>query len=361
MTTDQSILDHFVVIPESAEIPPPRALSDATLLLPESVQALEPVQEALMRYTAGSIDFPIFLDNSMFQSFSLCKYKGWMGYMRNIAAAGINIHLHFGGAMAKGLETVRLAYYFEGKHLDDALTDGLVAMWKTWGDYVPIKPTPKTIDRLECALIAYFDQWNPATDYLQPYIGADKRPAVEFTFAVPIPGTKHPQTGEEILFVGRYDLLAQFAQDSYRGSLFVDDEKTSTSLGPTWRDQWHLSSQMTGYTWVSRTYGLPVAGAMVRGIGILKSEIKFDQVLTMRSEWAINRWLDRIRAQLVEMIDCWQSDRWPQVLNAACSMYGGCPYKLLCEHEHPEDWLQGNYRHHVWDPLSKDDPLTVKS
>lgn len=362
MAVDQSILDHFVVIPESAVVPPPRALSEHALFaVPESVRALEPVAEALYKYHTRDIDFPIFLDNSMFQAFSLCKYKGWMSYMRNIAAAGINIHLHFGGAFAKGLETVRLSFYAEGKHLDDAITDGLVAMWRTWGTYVPAKPTPKTIDRLECALIAYFNHWDPRTDYLQPYIGADKRPAVEFTFAVPIPGTRHPQTNEEILFVGRFDLLAQFAQDAYRGALFVDDEKTSTSLGPQWRDQWHLSSQMTGYTWASRTYGLPVAGAMVRGIGILKTEIKLDQVITMRDEWAIQRWLDRVRAQIAEMIECWQTRSWPQVLNAACGMYGGCTYRLLCEHQNPEDWLEGNYRHHVWNPLDKDDPLVVKS
>ncbi len=347
-----NILDDFVVPTEPA-IEQPRPLEDRALLIPDSVKVIPEVAKRL--HGADKLSFPIFIDNSAREAYSLCKYKGFISHLRHIVPISSNIHLHFGGAMAKGLETVRKSFYSGARSLEAAVEDGLVAMWKEWGDYEPNPDYkgPKTIDRLECALIAYFDHWNPETDHLQPYIFNDK-PAVEFTFAVPIPDVYHPETGEPMLYVGRFDMLAQLTTGGYKGGLFVDDEKTSTSLGQSWASQWDISPQMTGYVWAAKQYGLPVLGAMVRGIGILKNEIKLADKLTMRSQWQIDAWLAALQRTVREMIVCWQNDEWPQVFNAACNLYGGCPNRLLCSHSDPEAWMQGNYRTHVWDPLDKE-------
>src|SRR3990172_5087025 len=97
---------------------------------------------------------------------------------------------------------------------------------------------------------------------------------IEFSFAAAIPEVKHPETGDPILFCGRFDQLAE-----YNKMLFVEDEKTTTSLGEQWRNNWDLDSQFTGYVWGAKQFGLPVVGAIVRGIGLLKTKTTHQEVI----------------------------------------------------------------------------------
>lgn len=193
----------------------------------------------------------------------------------------------------------------------------------------------------------YFVQWDLGTDTLKPYMPKGK-PAVEFSFALPIPGVNHPTTGDPMLYVGRFDMLGEMPG----GALFVVDDKTTKALGPTWSQQWDLRAQFTGYCWAAREYGHDVQGAIIRGISILKRSNGHAQAITYRPQWKVDLWLDQLIHDVKTMISMWESGRWSLNLDASCTLYGGCPYKALCDVPNPEHWIAGNFEVRVWDPLA---------
>jgi hypothetical protein len=42
----------------------------------------------------------------------------------------------------------------------------------------------------------------------------------------------------------------------------------NSSLGEAWAKQWDLDSQFTGYVRAALEYGFPVAGVVIRGVGL---------------------------------------------------------------------------------------------
>jgi hypothetical protein len=288
----------------------------------------------------------MWLDNTAREALSLCSRKGYYTHWRNIIPIEMSEHLVFGSAYAKGLEVARKAYYGQGLDQDEAILDGLIAAWKDWGHYIPPEKSIKTLENLERSFLAYFVHHDMATDYIRPLM-VDGTPSVEFTFAIPIPDVTHPETGDPILYVGRFDMLAEF-----RSGVWVMDDKTASQLGARWRNSWDLSPQMTGYCWACREYDFPVMGAIIRG-NSPQTEVKIEEVVTYRKDWQINEWLDRLVLDVKAAIQSWDSGIWPKALNAACNMYSGCPYRTLCLSRNPEAAIPGNYKHRVWDPLAE--------
>lgn len=297
------------------------------------------------------LPFPEVLDNSMRSAFVACPQKYFLQYLHHLHPAKTNPDLWAGGCFAKGLEVARIAFHDDGCDPETALHRGLVAFTKEWGlEYNPDEDyTIKTFERMAGALVAYFEEYKLDEDVIQPYRGANGKSAVEFTFAIPIPGTKHPTTGNPIIWAGRFDMLGE-----YMGPLFVVDEKTTKQLGARWLNQWDLRSQFTGYCWAAKHYGHPVVGAVVRGISILKHDYGHAQVITHRPDWMIERWLDDLREDIEHMILCWSRGRYRRDWDAACDNYGGCAYKSLCKVRNPGDWVEGHYHKRVWNPLMSD-------
>jgi hypothetical protein len=171
-------------------------------------------------------------------------------------------------------------------------------------------------------------------------------PAVEFSFALPI-GINHPQTGEPLLYCGRFDMLG-----IHNNTLYAVDEKTTARLGATWQGQWDLRSQFTGYCWAAKEYGYPVAGAIVRGMSLLKNDFGFAEVITYRPDHLIERWLETTRYYINLMILAWQSKQFIHNLDGACTAYGGCPFKKeACDKKNPDEWLETNFVVRKWVPI----------
>jgi hypothetical protein len=296
------------------------------------------------------IPFPSLLDNSAISSFKKCPLDWYYGSIRSIARKGGNIHLHFGGAYAAGLEAGRKAFYDEGASEDDALAIALDTATKFWGDFeVPEEFTgAKNYERLIGALCEYFNQYPLSTDIVKPFKLASGKSAVEFTFAIPL-GIENPDTGEPLLYGGRFDMLAE--RDSV---LFVEDDKTAGQLGNHWMRNWLLDSQFTGYCWAARDFGYPVAGAIIRGLSILKSGYGHAQAIVYRPDWQIERWLQSTRHTVRMMIEYHRQGFYPPVLDKhSCNSYGGCGFHMLCEGPNPEGWIAVNYEPRVWNPLAK--------
>jgi hypothetical protein len=306
-------------------------------------------------------DFPAVFDSTMRSAFVACPQQFYLGQLLGLRKATGSIHLVFGGAIARGLEVTRLAYWQDGLDEVNAVSEGLKAVIDFWGDYEPppdlgtSRAAVKTLDACLDALYSYFEQFPLGSDQISPVM-IDGEPIVEKSFALPIPGTAHPTTGEPIVYAGRFDLLARF-----NDAVFVVDEKTSGSLGSMWLSNWPLNSQVSGYIWGARTYGFPVAGAIIRGLGILKQSIQFQQVVLTRPDWLINRWLAQLARDINRAAEMWKAAHalddihmaFDRALGSSCSAYGGCPFVSLCETENPVPFYDEFTVVH-WDPLKRE-------
>jgi hypothetical protein len=178
--------------------------------------------------------------------------------------------------------------------------------------------------------------------------GRDSRLGIECTFALPLE-IRHPQTGDPMLYAGRFDMLAE-----REGVLFVVDEKTTSQLGDSWSSKWDLRGQITGYIWAAKQFGIPVAGAIIRGVSILKTQYGHAEASVVRSQWEIDRWYEQLNIKLQRMIDAWKSGVFTYSLGDACESYGGCGYKTLCTVPDPEPYIPVHYERIQWNPLNKD-------
>ena len=292
--------------------------------------------------------FPRVFDNTMLADGSDCPMKVKYKFFQHLRPNYANANLHAGGAFAKGIEAVRKAYYTRSStRKEHADVEGTRALIQAYGDFDPGESV-KTSERMVGALGSYLTQYDPANDHVKPLILPNGEPAVEFSFASPV-DVLHPETNEPIIYCGRFDMLGVLNENE--AALFVTDEKTTKQLGPTWPKQWTLRSQFMGYTWGARNYGYPVIGAIVRGISILKNSYGHAEAIVYFTDAQIARWYEQICLKLEDLILQWKSDKWRYNFNSACSSYGGCDFRMLCESDDPQQWLDPYYRVEVWDPL----------
>lgn len=309
------------------------------------VQNLLPNSEDIPQYR-----FPEVIDNTLRKEFSSCPYKAMLSSFNRLAPKEPSIHLHFGACIAAGLETTRKAYYGQG--LDDltAIDLGQATIRQKWGDYDPEgNGTVKSLSRCLDALELYFLEYPLKSDHLKPLNRDIGAPAVEFSFALSLP-INHPDTGNPLLYAGRFDMLAE-----YNGVLFAVDEKTSSQLGASWGKQWDLASQFSGYCYAAQQYGYPVAGAVIRGIGLLKTQTTFAQHITYRPKWLLDAWYEQLLRDIERMIFSYKQGYFDKSFGDACSAYAGCGFKQLCSTPNPENWIAGQFTERHWNPLDKGD------
>lgn len=298
-----------------------------------------------LRDLSGPRPFPEVFDNTMLSTGASCMKKAWWEFIYEIAPAGQNVHLHAGGCFAAGLEAARLAHYRDGVPPPQAMGEGLKKLISMWGDFDSGDAT-KSLERMMGALEYYFSVWPLATDYLKPLIKNDIA-RIEFTFAIPIPEVLHPTTGQPIIYAGRTDMLATHTN----GTLFIEDDKTTSSLGAQWLRQWDLRSQFTGYVWAAQQYGYPASNVVVRGVSILKTKYDHAEVITTRPQWHLDMWHKQMLRNLRRWIASWQEGYWDMNLADACNAYGGCPFVRLCDTSEPGNWIEGNFIERHWEPL----------
>lgn len=300
--------------------------------------------------TEAKPPFPELVDNSAISSFRKCPTDWYYSSLRAITGKGGNIHLHAGGAYAAGLEVARKAFYDEGLSEELAIIEGYKALTNYWGDFEEPEGSAKSYDRIAHALIEYFCQYPMAEDIIKPFRNALGKSCVEFNFSIPI-DVAHPVSGNPILYGGRFDMLAE-----RQGVLFVEDDKTASQLGAQWNRNWILDSQFTGYCFAARRFGYPVAGAIIRGLSILKNGFGHAQAIVYRPDWQVDRWYENLCKTVEDMIRAWDSNRYLMTLDkSACNSYGGCGYHKLCESPEPERWIEFDYEPRIWSPLAKGD------
>jgi hypothetical protein len=303
------------------------------------------------------LTFPDIIDSSMRAKFVECPRSFQHQYIEGLVRRGTSIHLTFGASYARGLEVFRKSYFgLDGLSVPESLELALHSARAEWSatDTLPtgLHPT-KTLDRCLQAIQATISQYPPEIDHITPHIEAGS-PCVEFTFALPV-GIRHPETGEPLLVSGRFDMLARLAAGQSPAStaaFYVFDDKTTSQLGQSWINNFRLRAQLSCYVWGARQFGYPVAGAIVRGISILKTSFGFAEVIENRPDWMIDVWEDQMRRDILRMIRCWEDSHFDQSLDTACTSYGGCQFLDLCANHDPEPWKAADFEPNHYHPLS---------
>lgn len=291
--------------------------------------------------------FPTVLDSTIIASFRSCPAKCRMEYFEHWKPKMQSVHLVAGAAYAKGLEMAREAYFIAGKPESEAIEIGLLALVAAYGSFVCPPDSAKSLERMMGAFEYYFSQYPLASDKVIPIEMPGGKKGIEFSFAEPI-GIAHPESGDPILYVGRLDMLAQYA-----GAMFGEDDKTTSSLGASWSRQWDLRSQFTGYCWGAERAGFPLSGFIIRGISILKTKYETQQAITYRPKWQLDRWEAQLHRDVARMIECWESGYFDYDLDHACTEYSGCIFRKICLSDNPEPWLAADFERRIWDPVGR--------
>jgi len=305
--------------------------------------------------------FPVAMTNTIREAFVNCPSKAYWAYCRRLVPQYPSIHLHAGSAFAKGLEETRRQYYEHHATPSDAFDAGFQALTAAYGNFDidnGLTDSNKSLENLQRAFTDVFFEYPLDKDNYIPHITSEGRAALEFSFALPM-NLKHPDTSEVLMYAGKFDMLAQSRNDP--SSLWVLDDKTTGQLGPAWAQQWNLNSQFTGYIYAAQQYGYNVRGAIIRGVGLLKTRISHAQVPLSRSQFELDRWWEQLHRDTRMFIAQYEADRdadkggsgkeFSLALGSACSAYGGCPYARLTQSRNPEEWIESYYRISDYDPL----------
>ncbi|MDX2059906.1 MAG: hypothetical protein SFV24_19005 [Gemmatimonadales bacterium] len=294
--------------------------------------------------------FPEVFDSSMLAAFKSCPQLFKKIYIDQWKGRD-NVHLHAGGAFAKGIEVARVEFYVNGKSADEAVALGLGALLEKYGDFECPADSPKSAERMAGALEFYFDRYPLNHTDAPPISLPGGKRGIEFNFVQPT-DFPHPVTGNPVLYCGRLDAILQYA-----GGVFVTDEKTTTSLGASWSRQWDLRSQFTGYAWGCRSSGIRVDGALIRGVSILKTKYDTQEAITYRPEWMVDRWYNELMEWLTDIRICWETGRWRYNLDHSCADYGGCAYRSACMSQDESAWLSTQFVRKHWDPVTRTETL----
>lgn len=292
------------------------------------------------------MNFPLIWDSTALASLRACHKQLEYSTFRSLKRRGESVHLHAGAAFARGLEVARLAFYAEGLSPNECIARGIHALITAYGDFDP-GGSAKSCDRMVGALEYYFSEFPFETDPAR-VISLQGKPAVEFSFAIPLP-ISHPESGEPLIFAGRFDAIVEYA-----GGLYAMDEKTTSSLGAMWSKQWDLRGQFCGYAWAMREHNLPPAGTIVSGVSILKTKYEQQRAIIPQPDWKINEWLaDSLAEITLAKSRFLAGEKARKNWSESCNGYGGCAYKELCSVEDPSPWIDTYFEVRVWNPLKQ--------
>lgn len=305
--------------------------------------------------TSSNPQLPLHIDSTMRSCFVSCPQKFFLEFCHGLRPSRVSVDLHAGACFAAALEHLYRLVHTENVATENAMLRTYGHFLTQWGDFTPIKDTPKTRDRMWEAFEDYVQTYSPKTDHVQPAM-LDGQPSYEFSFGIPLlPALDHDDgvafplhpSGSPFIYAGRFDMLGR-----WNDRLVVRDEKTTTSIGVDWANQWDLRAQFMGYVWACQQSGLDLDTVIVRGIGILKTKITQVEAIKHYPRFMIDRWHEQLRRDLWRIRRAWDALYFDWNLADACSSYGGCAFRDVCTSPSPERWM-ANYVVRHWNPLNR--------
>lgn len=200
----------------------------------------------------------------------------------------------------------------------------------------------KTRETLIRSIVWYLDHFKD--DPAPVHILADGKPAVEYSFAIPV--------DNGITFTGHLDRLVDYA-----GHPYVMDQKTSGStIGPSFFDQFNPNIQMSMYTFAGQVaLGVPVKGVIIDAAQIAVGFTRFERNFTMRTEDQLEEWYENVMYTIAEAQRATRNGFFP-MNEASCGNYGGCEFRHICSKSPRvrEQFLSSNFvKNDPWDPSAR--------
>lgn len=298
----------------------------------------------------------LYLDSTSLSTFLQCPKKYYYSVILGRVPIAQSIHLTFGILVHKALETYHKAKHNGQSHQEALRSTVYWAMNATWDHKlnrpwtVPAEDSVgkyKNRYTLLRTIIWYLEEYY--NDPLQTAI-VDGKPAVELPFTM---DSGHlASTGEEFRLCGFLDRIA-----IQQGNYYVTDVKTTNrTVDQSYFNRFSPDTQMTLYTLAGHTaFGIPVEGVMVDACSVQREKGSFSRQLVPRSLHQIEEWQEQLIYWLMQLNQCASSSTWPRN-DAACEMYGGCPYRKVCSkstQSEADDCLTYEYQSRTWDPLQR--------
>lgn len=191
------------------------------------------------------------------------------------------------------------------------------------------------------AVVWYLDHYEE--DPVSTIELASGRPAVEYSFRLPLP---IDVAGTPLILCGHIDRGVEF-----NGSYFAADYKTTKSLTQQFFAMFDLSHQMTGYTVAGTAlFDKPAKGAMIDGVALQVGQVKFSRAFTNRTSGQIGEYFDTLRYVVDEAKRHADSGVYP--MNTSSCYF--CEFKDICKQapEYRERYIRQHYTAKKgWNPL----------
>lgn len=264
-----------------------------------------------------------------------------------------SIHLEFGLELHSASELYN-KLKVSGMPHDDAVVavvrQALVNTWdKTLGRPREVFCNDKNKNRytLVRTIVWYFDQFKD--DKIETIVLSNGRPATELSFRIGL--DFESPTGEPYTLCGHMDRLGL-----YEGTPYVIDIKTTKyTLDDKFFAKYNPHNQFSLYALAGKiAYNMPVRGVIVDAAQIAVTFSRFMRWPVQRDEASLEEWLEDTHAWIRMAEGFARTNQWPKN-DAACDMYGGCPYREVCS-KSPltrRQWLDRGFTHRVWDPLQR--------
>ena len=247
-----------------------------------------------------------------FTVFSSCEYKWLLERCFHFFKYVENTDLEAGGEFASSTEIARLAYYRDGKTIEDAIELGFQHMLESYGATyanMSYKSDLKTPERMAQVFKDMHNEQPMDGATIVPFAMEDGSVSVEQDFSVELP-ILHPDTGKPIILKGILDLLGM------RGPIvFGVDEKTCKSVLEDVIKQTNLlrtSSQFVCYTNLVNNYMRRIGGQELTHFRVNKCKVKKSYTKTesvvesyefLIDLWFQETWWDNMLYIVQDMVD----------------------------------------------------------
>ena len=175
--------------------------------------------------------------------------------------------------------------------------------------------TVKNRETLIRSIVWYLDTYE--NDPCETVILADGTPSVELTFQF--------QLDDDIILAGHLDRIVRYA-----GDVYIQDQKTTkATIGGYYYQRYNPDDQMSLYTIAGQiVYQQPIKGVMIDVAQIAVGFTRFERGFTFRTAAQTQKWLADAKYWIYRTWEAADAG-WP-LNDAACMMYGGCPFRAVC-------------------------------
>lgn len=277
--------------------------------------------------------FPLVLDNTQLTAFKGCPTKWFYNHCLHLAEEK-SVHLHFGGAYARGLEVARTRFYLEGATEAEAVDAGAQAIIDFWGDPDDFARLTKNLTACVQLLELYFMQFPMSTDIYRPVLldlEGREEVGVEFDFMDTL-NFRHPVIDSELFFTGRVDMLTNSPNYDTKSVMVFDDKTTGGYITPFLRESWRTRAQFSGYCKGLRNAGIKARGAVISLASITKSGVAFERLETVRSPYQLEIWEKSRDTTVKQMLEYYSIMVAEKKLNPKSTVPQCSPSSNLSEH-----------------------------